>query len=186
VWPLPGAQSPTILQGHNLPILAAAFSRDAGRLVTASQDLTARVWSLDGRGTPPLVLAGHLEHVWDAAFSPDGRLVVTAAEDGTARIWNADAPAEPVILRLPETIVMHAAFSPDGDRVLTRTYTVRRRQPDNVRVWRVTIPALTSFLQASTTACLEPAVRQRALGENQAAAVAGFAGCEARKLTQHH
>lgn len=183
VWPLPAAQPPTILRGHNRPILAAAFSPDAGRLVTASQDHTARIWLLDGRGAPPLVLAGHLEDVWDASFSPDGRFVATAAEDGTARIWNADGPAEPVILRLPETIVMHAAFSPDGDRLLTETYTVRRRQPDNVRVWRISIPALTSFLQASTTACLEPAVRQRGLGENEAAAIAGFTGCEARKLT---
>ena len=37
----------TILQGHSDAITSAAFSPDGNRLVTASADKTARVWSVN-------------------------------------------------------------------------------------------------------------------------------------------
>ncbi len=54
--------------------------------MTASTDLTARVWNSDGTGEP-VVLAGHGELVWSASFSPDDTRVVTASGDKTARVW---------------------------------------------------------------------------------------------------
>jgi WD40 repeat protein len=58
----------------------AAFSPDGARVVTASNDQTARVWDA-ATGEP---LTGPLEHqgtVWTAAFSPNGMRVVTASGD---------------------------------------------------------------------------------------------------------
>jgi WD40 repeat protein len=75
-----------VLLGHNEEVTPAAFSPDGTRVVTASNDATARVWSADGAGEP-IVLRGHDKEVWSAAFSPNGRRVVTASRDGTARIW---------------------------------------------------------------------------------------------------
>ncbi len=97
---------------------AAAFSPDGTRLVTASEDGTARVWdAATGRPiTPPFQ---HAEGVAWAAFSPDGTRVVTASDDRTVRVWDATSgrPITPAMEHRGR--VNRAAFSPDGTRVVT-------------------------------------------------------------------
>ena len=61
---------------------------DGTRVVTASDDKTARVWDA-ARGKPIGRLQGHGDRVNSAAFTPDGTRVVTASEDKTARVWDA-------------------------------------------------------------------------------------------------
>jgi WD40 repeat protein len=103
---------------HEGALTHAEFSPDAGRVVTASTDNTARVWeAATGRPVgPPLK---HEGAVLLAAFSPDGRRVVTASEDGTARVWDA-ATGQPLTPPLKhQGKVLHAAFSPDGRWVVT-------------------------------------------------------------------
>ena len=58
----------------------AAFSPDGRRIVTASEDHTARVWDT-ATGEPISPPMKHEGAVWHAAFSPDGRRVVTACPD---------------------------------------------------------------------------------------------------------
>ena len=55
---------------------SAAFSPDVKRIVTASQDKTARLWDADS-GAALRRLAGHWEGVTSSAFSPDGEHIVT-------------------------------------------------------------------------------------------------------------
>src|SRR5271157_4742570 len=62
-----------------------------GRLVTAGEDGTARVWDLKQPQAQPLVLRGHEGLITALVFAPDGRLV-TAGEDGTARVWDLKQP----------------------------------------------------------------------------------------------
>ena len=67
---------------------SAAFSPDGSRIVTASEDKTARIW--DAASAKEIaVLRGHDNYVNSAAFSPDGSRIVTASGDKTARIWDA-------------------------------------------------------------------------------------------------
>ena len=88
------------------------------RVVTASDDNTARVWRADGTGQP-IVLRGHNQTVASAAFSSDGSLVVTASWDKTARVWRADGTGQPVVLRDHGFWVSKAVFSLDGSLVVT-------------------------------------------------------------------
>jgi WD40 repeat protein len=88
------------------------------RIVTASDDNTARIWDA-ATGNEIRVLRGHEGRVWSAAFSRDGTRIVTASGDKTARIWDAATGNKIKVLRGHESVVRSAAFSPDGTRVVT-------------------------------------------------------------------
>ena len=117
------------LTDHEGAVNFVEFSVDGQRLVSASDDGTARVWRADGSGKPE-VLKGHTEPVESAAFSPDGQRVVTASDDGTARVWRADGSGTPVVLEGHTKPVVSASFSPDGQRVVTASF------DGTARVWR--------------------------------------------------
>ena len=107
---------------------AAAFSPDGTRLVTASEDGTARVWdAATGRPiTPPFQ---HAEGVAWAAFSPDGTRVVTASEDRTAQVWDATDGRRLTPPLSHGDDVTRAVFSPDGTRIATAS------SDRSARVW---------------------------------------------------
>jgi WD40 repeat protein len=128
-WALKDHDGNTIAEFHHPQrIITASLSPDGQRVVTASEDGTARVWNArTGQPvTPPLK---HDGSVLFAAFSPDSHFVVTASADNTARVWDAasgEAVSEPL---RHEADVEYAAFSPDGKLVATAG-------GDNVaRVW---------------------------------------------------
>ncbi len=92
---------------------SAAYSPDGTRIVTASDDKTARIW--DARtGAQLAVLSGHGDRVDSAAYSPDGTRIVTASLDKTARIWDARTGAQLAVLSGHGDSVDSAAYSPDG------------------------------------------------------------------------
>ncbi len=73
---------------HGEGVVSASFSPDGKRVVTASEDKTARVWDAD-TGKPMGEPMTHGGRVDSASFSPDGERVVTASSDKMARVWNA-------------------------------------------------------------------------------------------------
>ena len=73
---------------------SAQFSPDGQRVVTASDDKTARLWDA-ASGKPIGEPMKHEDVVNSAQFSPDGQRVVTASEDKTARLWDA-ASGKPI------------------------------------------------------------------------------------------
>ena len=88
MWDAKTGASLLTLKGHTNWVLAASFSPDGSRVVTASYDGTARMWDAKTRASL-LTLMGHTNWVRVASFSSDGSRVVTASDDGSARLWDA-------------------------------------------------------------------------------------------------
>mmetsp|Transcript_93892 Transcript_93892/g.298029 ORF Transcript_93892/g.298029 Transcript_93892/m.298029 type:complete len:382 (-) Transcript_93892:37-1182(-) len=89
------------------------------RIITASDDSTAKVWDADSRELL-VTLQGHSADLWMAVFSPDGELALTASDDRSARLWDTETGE---VLRAFEGghrgAVNSATFSRDGSLVVT-------------------------------------------------------------------
>lgn len=96
-------------------VVAAALSHD-GRLVTASEDGTARVWSARTRQEVGLPLRHDTAVRW-AVFSPDDMRVLTLAADGAARLWDVPtgrADDQPQLVALATALGGHAVDESGG------------------------------------------------------------------------
>ena len=72
------------------PVWSARFTSDGAGLVTASMAAGAKVWRLDGSGTP--IALFHEEYVRAVAISPSENRIATASEDGVVRVWRTQPP----------------------------------------------------------------------------------------------
>jgi WD40 repeat protein/serine/threonine protein kinase len=114
-----------VLDPHS-SVNSAQFSPDGKRIVTASDDGTARVWDAQ-TGQPLTESLKHRDRVWSAKFSPDGTRIVTASQDHTARVWDAQT-GQPLTDPLRHNSrLISAQFSPDGKRIVTAS--------NDSRVW---------------------------------------------------
>ena len=110
------------LTGHEGAVLSADFSPDGTRLVTASEDGTARVWSWREDGAWHSVPLFHDQgFVRSASFSPDGEHIVTASLDINARVWSQleDGGWTSTPLKGHAGFLFSASFSPDGAHIVT-------------------------------------------------------------------
>lgn len=127
-----------LLRGHTAAVLELAIlpaTPDALRVVSASEDGSARIWTVardDAAATgakpenkplesPPLVLGGHKGPVRGLSVTPDGQTIVTGGDDGTVRFWSAKdgKPQGAAILTGHAGAVLAVAVSPDGQSILT-------------------------------------------------------------------
>jgi WD40 repeat protein len=118
--PLGGSGGTSGSSEGSAPLRWVQFSRDGKRLLTASDDGTARIWNVATGGPLQVLTEPTREALNDAWFSPDDRLVVTASDAGTVGIWNANTGTEIRQLVVSDhSQVFNAAFSPDHKWILT-------------------------------------------------------------------
>jgi WD40 repeat protein len=102
---------------HDGRVNTMVFSPDGKKVLTASDDKTARLWDA-ATGEPLTDPLRHDGPVNWAAFSPDGASVVTANLDDGVHLWGWDAATGK---RLGKIIAFRAVFfvvlSPDGKTV---------------------------------------------------------------------
>ena len=74
--------------GHHEDVHNLQWSGDSRFFVSASKDLTSRIWSLDPeQDFEPTVLSGHRESVRNAWFSADQESIYTVSRDGALFQW---------------------------------------------------------------------------------------------------
>jgi WD40 repeat protein/serine/threonine protein kinase len=122
----------TTYSGHEGWVFSSELSPDGARLLTASADGTARIWSV-ATHQPLTVLKGHADWVVEATYNPRGDRVLTVGRDGTAKIWRDGV--EERLLEGHGGALTSGAWSPDGDWVATSS------TDGTVRVWSVTSTA---------------------------------------------
>ncbi|MEX1251893.1 MAG: TIR domain-containing protein, partial [Hyphomonas sp.] len=111
-----GESLPPLLHGGD--VFSARFSPDGKRVVTTSEDGTAKVWDAT-TGALIALLIGHQGRVSAADFSGDGASLVTASHDATAIVWDMTTFVARVQLKGHQQPLQTARFSDDGNKVLT-------------------------------------------------------------------
>jgi eukaryotic-like serine/threonine-protein kinase len=120
VWDAKTGTELFALKGHTKRLLSASFSADGTRIVTTSEDNTARIWN-SATGAQLSVLKIPSD-VISAALTADGERVVTVSRNIGVKIWNAKAGAELLAQKRnqqTEYSAARASFSADGSRIVT-------------------------------------------------------------------
>jgi WD40 repeat protein len=98
-------------------IIAARYSADGTRILTALDDKTIRVWNAATGHS----LANPMKHeadIIDVAWSADGKRIASSSRDGKVYLWDAtsgQAVRQPFVVEQPIT---HIAISPNGEFIL--------------------------------------------------------------------
>ena len=116
------------LTGHEHWVFAPSWSPSGDRILTTSDDQTARIWDA-ATGDELAVFTGHDATVtacsgWyctlgSSGWSPDGKRILTADQAGKVFIWDPDTGQELLQLSGHTDWTNAAVWSPDGSRIAT-------------------------------------------------------------------
>ena len=130
LWKARGGGRVSQLGRHeDAEVTGVSFRDDGRQVISAAQDDSARVWSVEKRGAgpadamlEPIGAAGHV------AISPDGRFALTGGPEGRGFLWNVATRHR--IAELPHSApIGTTAFSPNSAVAITAG------QDGSTRVW---------------------------------------------------
>jgi WD40 repeat protein len=121
IWSNPAGQEPWIMTAPSVSELAFDHS---GSRVALAHGQVVEVWDLVSQPAQRRYSLKHKLEVSHVEFAPDDRLLLTACSDptlapGMAQVWDTQSgrPAGPGLFHRDG--VVYAAFSPQGERILT-------------------------------------------------------------------
>jgi WD40 repeat protein/tetratricopeptide (TPR) repeat protein len=124
---------------HKAAVKGAVFSRDESRILTWSDDGTARTWE-STTGQPLTPSLEHKGPVKGAVFNQDETRILTWSEDGTTRVWDS-LTGQPLTPSLEHKgPVKGAVFSQDETRILTWSADGTARVWDSLTGQPLTLP----------------------------------------------
>jgi WD40 repeat protein len=98
---------------------AIAFDSAGRRVATASEDGTARVWSVSTcTSSAPFGVRRDGDPLNTVSFSPDGSRLVTGDASGRARVWLIRGHRLLRTVAGPPKGLVSVSFSPDGERIV--------------------------------------------------------------------
>ena len=102
------------LEGHTKPVVYVDFSPDNRRVVTASEDKTAKIWDVES-GKEIHTFKECQEAVFWAQFDSDGKRLAICCANGQMDLWDIDSGEKVVGVEDKEAHgYRHGSFSRDG------------------------------------------------------------------------
>ncbi len=138
VWTPKGVAVAT-LEGHMGRVWHIAFETGTGRMLTASADKTARLWSREGM---PQRILRHPNEVRTCEFLPDGRGFVTTCKDGSVRHFAPDGSLR-ALIKAHNRDVWRLAVVEAGTWIATASY------DNTVRFWPISRKGLLDVAQGT-------------------------------------
>jgi WD40 repeat protein len=133
VWDATSGREVTTLCRCFGGIAHLAFNPARTRLAVAGLDMTLKIWDWE-RGELVKTSVAHKEPLQRVRWSADGKLLVSGSS-ARAIIWDA-ATLEPLqTLATPADGI--AAFSPDGEALVTAPHQVNANRPAQFATWKV-------------------------------------------------
>lgn len=129
-----------VLEGHTAPINSVAIL-DAGRVISASDDSTIRVWDLASSSTTQ-VLEGHSSSVLSVAVLGTAK-VISGSADGTLRVWDLETGETLQILKGHAHLVLSVA-------VVDTRRAVSASSDKTLRLWDLEVGATLHVLKGHT------------------------------------
>ena len=127
-----GVLTATLRVADSSPFFNAfSFSPDGKRIVSGSDDDTAKVWDVQ-TGQETFTLKGHSDSVTSVSFSPDAKRIVSGSGDKTVKVWDANTGQETRTIKTEHTDgVTSVGFSPDGKRIVSGS------DDKTLKIWNV-------------------------------------------------
>ena len=118
IWDADSGAPLDTLRGGGRSVYSAAFSPNGERVVTGGWYGTVRIWDADSGAELETLGARGVDGASSVASAPMASESWPSAARATCEVWDAASGAELETL-LPRGRVLSAAFSPDGERVVT-------------------------------------------------------------------
>lgn len=135
-----GVRERNRLQGHTSSVNSVSFSPTDQLIVSASSDLTLRLWKPDGT---PLNTAKPMKHngeVWTVNFSPNGEYIASGGSDKIIKLWKKDGTFIGD-LKGHESGVLYLGFSPDSNTIISTSL------DKTIRLWKINPKSLKIIIQ---------------------------------------
>ncbi|RWS23691.1 transducin beta-like protein 3, partial [Leptotrombidium deliense] len=130
------------VRAHEKNINALAVSPNDKLICSASQDKTAKLWSLDDQLTLVGTLRGHRRGIWCVNFSPVDQVVATSSVDGTIKIWSISDLSCLKTFEGHESSVLKVQFISRGTQLISSS------SDGNIKLWRVKTNECTKTIDA--------------------------------------
>ena len=128
-----------IMREHTKTVSKVECNPIMGQVITASNDGTAKVWSLEGR-QEPMSLEGHDGALRGAMFNQFGDRYVTWTKN-TVYMWDGSKTPSKTLVGCHANNIYSVALRPDGQHLLTATATRTAKDKSirkgKIRVWDV-------------------------------------------------